>query len=409
MTLKRVFQAVIVLVAVGSCGACSMFGYQSVSLQSELINDGNRLLTLQGSADLPSGTPVAATISENDTVLESVTSKVEGGAYVLSLDVSDLVGNTRYNLDIFTEPSLWDKAQFKKLGERGQYMMGAQVEERGNEYRLCEHFAVVLPMDKREAAIRQVKNGNYAYAVEALEDVLGANPHDMQAQAWLALALAHNNKAERHLGSRACAMLRSLKMEELPLRLRNSCQIWLERWQEEEADLLAKRERSQAIAQHRLEAKQRLLQIVPGKSMADIELGVDSKRVFSVCPLHGTLDWESELVSFAIPERHIEVIFDGATRQVAEIVTTSPQLRLSGDIGVGSDLLAVQERFPGGELSFDESSEGVSAQDADDVVEVLQGQYVHKNGVVFGIRREVMALGLTIDTVVSVSVVENLW
>ncbi len=404
---SRWLAVLLVMCLLGCSSACSFFGYKSLRLETTIINDANRLLTLQGKTNLPDGVAVAANIGENGQVLKRTQAAVHEGQYCLLLDVSDMEGNTRYDLEVFTQATLWDDSQKAKFGERGEFMVGRQVEELGDGFKLAEHFVVVLPMAKREAAIRRIKNGDYAYGVANLESIVEEDSHDDQAVAWLALALIHNNQAERHIGSRAYDLLHAAKIEKLPKSLRQQCEIWLERWNAEEEDIRARKERQDAIAYHRSEAKRRLGEIVPGKRMADISIGMDSKRLFSVCPLRTPLDWNEEIVEFSVPERKVVVYIDSATRKVVEVATSSADLRLAGDLGVGSDMVAIMERFPGGTMSWEEIGmvKGSAAKGAvDDVVEVSKGEYSHPSGVVFGVRRESLALGLNVDTVTSVSI-----
>lgn len=389
----------------GACSGCAVLGYHSVRMETELINEGNCLLTVGGTTNLPSGIAVVTTLGENDSVLKRVEGRVNKGQYSMVLDVSDLEGNKRFNLDVYTDASLWDEKQQDKLGERGQYMVGRQVEEVGNGFRLAQHFVVVLPMDKREAAIRRIKNGDYAYGIAALDAFVEQNSEDVQAIAWLALALVHNNQSERHLHSRAYDLLHSFDVKTLPKELRDPCQNWLDRWENEEAVLRAKREREEAIAKHRREAKERQKEFVPGKHMSDIFIGEEARRVFSVFPLNYPLDWDQDVVRFEIPERQVVVYFDPATRKVVEIATVSPDIRHVSGLGVGSDFQRVLELFPGGSMSWEESSGRNKGVGIDEVAEVLTGYYTHPKGIVFGVRREVLGLGLNIDTVTSISVI----
>ncbi|MBQ7568497.1 hypothetical protein IJT17_06815 [bacterium] len=398
--LRNLTAAVLLLV----CCGCTVMGYHSVRLETDLVNDGNCLLTIGGATNLPSGIPVVVTLGSNDTVLKRAECRVSKGKYSMVLDVSDLDGNTRFNLDVFTEAALWDRAQQAELGDRGQYMAGRQVEECGNGFRLAQHFVLVLPMEKREAAIRRIKNGDYAYGVAALENIVEQNSDDVQAIAWLALALVHNNQSERYLQSRAYDLLHSLDINKLPKDLREQCQPWLERWEAEEAEARAKKERRDAIAKFRQDAQKRLKSFAPGSYMADISIGEPAKRVFSSCPLRGVLDWNQEAVRFDVPERRVVVFFDPQTRKVAEIVTESSELHHVSGIGVGSDLQRVLEVFPGGSMTWEEQGKRAAEAGIDEVAEVSYGYYSHPKGIVFGVKREVLGIGLNIDTVTSVSV-----
>ncbi|MDO5296846.1 MAG: hypothetical protein Q4F00_09480 [bacterium] len=389
----------------GMCTGCAVLGYHSVRIDTGMVNEGNCLLTVEGVTNLPSGFPLVVTLGENNNVLKRVNTKVTKGQYSTVLDVSDLEGNKRFDLDVYTEASLWTPEQRDWLGERGQRMVGRQVEEQGNGFRLAQHFIVVLPMGKREAAIRRIQNGDYAYGIAALDAIVEQNSDDTQAIAWLALALVHNNQSERHLHSRAYDLLHSFDVNTLPQNLREQCQSWLDRWDDEEAVERAKQERAEAIAKYRRDAKERQKAFVPGQHMADIFIGEEARRVFSTFPLDFPLDWQQEIVSFEIPERQVIVYFDPNTRKVVEIATVSPDIHHVSGLGVGSDFERVLELFPGGSMSWEDSTGRVSGANIDEVAEVLNGYYTHPKGVVFGVKREVLGLGLNIDTVTSISVI----
>ena len=389
----------------GTCSGCAVMGYHSVRLDTDMVNEGNCLLTIEGTTNLPSGIPVVAALGDNDVILKRMEGRVLKGEYSMVLDVSDLEGNKRFDLDVYTDAALWNKEQQSRLGDRGQYMVGRQVEELGNGFRLAQHFIVVLPMGKREAAIRRIQNGDYAYGIAALDTIVEQDSEDTQAIAWLALALVHNNQSERHLHSRAYDLLHSFDVAALPKNLREQCQSWLDRWEDEEAVERAKRERAEAIAKYRREARERQKAFVPGQHMADIFIGEEARRVFSVYPLELPLDWNQEVVRFEIPERRVVVYFDPNTRKVVEIATVSEDIKHVSGLGVGSDFQRVLELFPDGSMTWEDSTGRTKGAEIDEVAEVLNGYYTHPKGIVFGVKREVLGIGLNIDTITSISVI----
>ena len=401
----EVFLGIVVCALLGCCQGCAMFGYRSVSLDIDVVNEGNRLLTVAGSADLPNGLPLAVSLSDSETVLKRVNTEVIKSQYGAVLDISDLNGNERYILEVSTDPTLWNEEQRRELGDYGQCMMGNQVEEEGINYCLRERIRLLLPMQKREAAIRHIQNGDYAFGISALNDVVALNGSDEEAAAWLAVALVHNNQGERHLNSRAYDIMHKIKSAKLPRELRGQCAQWLERWKNEESELKLKQERAKAIAANRQAAAQRRLEIVPGRGMADIYIGQEARAVFSVCPLAGSMDWSGEVARFDVPQRQVVVYFAPETRRVVEVATNSARLRHVSGLGVGSELQDVMRVFPGGELSWEEESQSQGEGGLDEVTEVRLGRYEHPKGIVFGLKREVLGLGLSVETVTSVSVI----
>lgn len=370
---------------------CSFLGYVSSDLSVTLTNDSNMLLTVEGRTALPDGMPVRITLKEDGEVISGSRSAVKNGRFVKTVDLSSAPGNCVLNLDIIADPSEASPEVQDTVGSRGEYLLGEQLEDIDGCTCVTEHKRIILPMDKREVAIRRVRSGDYNLGLVGLENALSINPDDQEAKAWLAYALLNKDPRENEVGSRAYDLLRSVNVKRVPEPLRSSCVKWLEKWEIKETAARKERERKANIARTNamLEAKKKVIE--PGAGLGGVYIGATSRDVYKLAIPDKYPVWTEGTVYYKMPDRDVEVYFDSRSGRVIEARTTNTLYSLRGDVGVGSKIESVKKYFPEGRLEMDEA---VPQQDG---TSVAFGKYLCPEGIIFDIKRIIGPDGVVVS------------
>ncbi len=391
---------VLLLVLMGlACAGCSMFGYKSYFLSTELINDANKILTVEGRTNLPSGSPITSIITDDsEHTLARSEGLAENGAYCLVLDLSMVPGNKNVILEVYCDPvSASDKVK-SILGDDGRYMMGSQIEETPAGNRLMQRTHLVLPMSRRDSAIKSVQLGDYSLGVSGLEGIIDQNPDDKEAQGWLALALLQHNPAERQVDSRAYGILKKINPDTLQNPLKNSCQVWFDKINAEAAEAREKRSRAEAIKLAKRQREQMKQTIKPGVSLGGVKIGATFKEAVAACPPALYPSWNADVVKYTMQDRGVTVYFDKGTKRVDALSTRKPKTGLKGGINIGSSLNDALPYYPGGRSRIIEHK-----KTADGKISV--GEFIHPSGLILTFRREYGLFGPVNDEIIEMTVV----
>ncbi len=396
MTLRNLVLVGLALFMAG----CGCLGSRSFHLQTDLVNDGNRLLALEGTSNLPEGSRLSATLKDAERLLGTNRTTLRQGRFLMTLDVSQAPGNVPLLLEVTFDPRSASAEIQDVVGAEGQWMLGDQVEDEGGAWRLVDRAHVILPMNRRDAAIRLVEGGSLVEGIVGLQSEVGQVTEDPEAAAWLALARMQRIPSERQAGSTSHRNLaKAAQVARLSGALGDEARLWLTRLGREEA-LLARRQtwaRERRQAQASRERRRWLVE--PGKAMAGVELGGEAARVLAEFKPDRIPDFSAGNAVVRLTDRQVDVELDAATRRVVRIFSTSERFRLPGDLGVGVPLLVFQERYPGLAVSFG------PVQTAEDGSRTAHGEAVLEEGLVLRVERHVGRLGLNFDLVVGLGVV----
>ncbi len=396
MTLRNLVLVGLALLMAG----CGCLRSRSVHLETALVNDGNRLLTIEGTGDLPEGSPISVVLKDGERLVGRSRSTVRRGRFFATLDVSQAPGNVALLLETSFAPRSAPEEIQREVGAEGQWMVGDQVEEEGGAWRLVDHVRLILPMNRRDAAIRQVQRGDLVAGIAGLQSVVGQVADDPEAAAWLALARMQRIPAERQAGSTAHRNLaKAWRLSRLPEPLRQEARTWLTRLGREEALLARKQAWERERRQARASRERRRWQVEPGRAMAGVEIGAEASKVLAEFMPDRMPDFSAGNPTVRLPSRDVEVELDAGTRRVVRVFSTSEGFRLPGDLGVGVPLLVFQERFPGVQVAYG------PVQTAPDGTRMARGEAVLEEGLVLLVERHYGELGLTFDMVVGMGVV----
>ena len=369
-----------------------------MGLEASVVNDSNRVLTVEGTAELPEGAPVVALLQEGERILGRGRATLRHGRFFMTLDVERVPGNTPLDLEVAFDPLGAPGPVLREVGSEGERMVGDQVEEEGGRLRVVDRLAVVLPMSRRDAALRQVQAGDLVEGAAGLEAVVAQVPEDLEAATWLALARLQRNPAERKPGSTSHRALVAAWEAGLGEPARSEARAWLDRLDragQEEAREQARRDDLRRQQEARLEIR-------PGRSLAGVELGMPAGTVFARYTPDRFPAFRGGTETVRLPDLGVEVELDGLTRRVTRVSTSDPRFRLPGDLGVGSPLQAFQERFPGGFGTFPPLQRGPEG------VRRARGAWrLPSEGLVLGVERVIDEIGLPEDEVVELGVVQR--
>lgn len=383
------------------CAGCSLFGYVAADLMISVTNDNNMLMSVEGKTNLPDATPVRIYLKEQDKVISNGDAVVEKGSFADTIDLSYAPGNSALTLEVIVDPTEAPKEVQRVIGERGEFMIGDQLEEIGNANCLVERLRIVLPMSKRKVAIRRIQAGDYGLGLVNLENIIESDPHDEEAKAWMAIALLNKDASENTVGSRAYNLLNSINLHNLHEPLRGTCMRWKERWDREESVARKERERKDTIAKNKAKLDATRYQIKPGEYLGGVFIGSEAKDVYSLAvPQKYPSPNSNGIIKYNMPDRPITVYFDNSTSRVIEVYTEDATFSLVGNVGVGSTLSSVQKHFPNGRLHMDED------EYLPDGMIFAFGTYSCPEGIIFKIKRLCTNEGVIVrNAVVGMSVV----
>ncbi|MGM9999170.1 MAG: hypothetical protein ACI38Q_07245 [Candidatus Bruticola sp.] len=360
---------------------CSFFGYFAAELSVSVTNDKNHILAVEGRSNMPDETPVSVSLREDKDIIAKGNALVKNGNFAVTLDLSTAPGNCALTLEVILDPSKGPVSVQKITGQHGEFLYGKQVEEVGNYCYLTERLRLVLPMSRRMVAIRRAMAGDYGQAVVSLEDILAVEPNDEEIKAWLAYSLLSRDPHEDKLGSQAYELLGSINVKKLNEPIASYCSQWQERLVFLKAKSSAEAGRKAAIAKN-LAAKAALkTRLEAGKFLGGVYLGTTARKVYELAIPDKYPVWSGDVVIYHMPDRNVEVYFDGKTSEVVEVHTADSKFAAKNNVGVGSTLGEVAGAYPSGRLTM-----GQPEPQSDGNI-VTFGEYSCPEGLIFYIKR----------------------
>ncbi len=313
--------------------ACTITPVTHFELEAKLINDANRLLTVEGRSNLPEGSPLEVGVFEGERRLILEQARVEEGRFYALVDLTPLNGQTPYRVEVAFDPLLAEAEVTDLTGARGEAMNGEQVEYKNGRYRLVDEFALTLSGSGMSLAYHE----DPAVLVKQLEKLCSERPDDVEYQLQLALALLRWSEGERRPGTRADRILHRV-IESVPNSTQaETAKMWIGRLEAEEQARRAEAELNEQIAGGGLFTRRR--RVVPGQSLGAIRLGMPYRalgRRFKV-KRRPRFDSDEEVITVEFKDfKGVSVGVDSATRKIVWASTTDPFFKLDGGYGAGS-------------------------------------------------------------------------
>ncbi|NMA26278.1 MAG: hypothetical protein GX934_00765 [Burkholderiales bacterium] len=380
---------------------CGVLGSFPSSLEVHLVNDSNQILVLEGTARLPDSAPVSAEIRDADRSLAHASSLVSRGRFFMTLDIALIPGNKPLLLEVVFDPQQASDQVLAEVGPDGRWMVGEQVhEEEDGSYRLVQAVQVVLPMSRRDAAIRQVQAGDLAAGIAGLEPVVAQEQEDLEARAWLALARLQKDPGERTPGSTSHQDLSAAaRTQSLPGLLHSQVSSWLARLDREAAILANKQAWERERRRLQEQREQERWRVRPGRSLAGVELGLEGHVLFAAHPPASLPAPVDGLRRVRLPDLDLEVDLDTQIQRVVRIRTTSERFLLPGQLGVGAPLLAFREHHPDMVAVLGPIERGRDGQ------RIARGEAWLPEGLILEYERTFAGSGLAVDVVIGMVVV----
>ncbi len=341
----RGFGAILILLCLGGCTVRLV---QDFTLTARLVNESNKLLSIEGESNLPEGAPIEARLlDKKGRRLARGQGQIREGAYFIVLDVARVPGFSRHSLQVFYDPIIAPGEVTDVTGPRGEAMRGGQVQFEAGRYLLLENVNVVLEVNNRMAGYRQLESGDLAAAVRELESHLQRNPRDVDATLRLAQTYLEWRQAENRTGTRAHLLLQ--RVIDLAPESEQARQAHLR---------LARIDAERRAAKARLALRQSMAnggrfrtekRVVPGKALGAIKLGMPyrvlARRFPTLSPpqLKGTGVEEVVLRDF----NGVSVGVDRLTRRIVWARAEGVDFyELDQGLKMGSPLQAFRGKYP---------------------------------------------------------------
>jgi hypothetical protein len=373
----------------------------------QATNTADHILIVEGTTNLPPGSPLKAELQTRDgQVMLRDSAVVSRGKFYFDFDLKGLNGLSLYQVKVRFDPQIAPLGVRQSTGLWGERLEGPGVREEQSRRLVERKLEVILTAggqgqdwEGRDFAAMEVSER--ARIISQLEKLTEEKPEDRHAKLALARAYIVSDSRELASGTRAYALLKEVASRQSDDHLATQASRITSEIEAREAQARAKAEQRRKISSGERYQKEKT--IWPGKSLGAFTLG----SAYRIHQRHLKL---SHPPDFSDKERPtvlkptnlpgLELRFDSRQRLIA-IRTTSDQFTLPEGFGVGSLLQELQEAYGKEAIPTPRFQHEGTREDGRTI---FRG-FVLAQGVEFEIVRSVDAIfGLPVDKVVAITV-----
>jgi len=313
---------------------------RSVNLGLHLTNDGNELLTIEGSGNLPDGAVLEARLMEKGRRWAQARGVMKDGRYFIVLEISRCPGFRPLDLQVIFDPVLASAQVQRHTGARGEALTGDCLVESGDRRLVVQSQKVVLTMSARQAHLRRLQRGDGD--IDELHSYLARHPNDAESLIGLGLAFLKQRPSQHYVNSEAYRMLlEGIKAKPAATALEMEARLWVARLDEKAAREAAERERQRGPSYSSVYVDN--VTIRPGVALGAFELGMGYQFLslsFHLVPTSRAGEYTlQELPGFVLS-------FDPSTGLLVRASTTNPRYRTLDGLGPGLDVSELQRILP---------------------------------------------------------------
>lgn len=401
----RQIAAGLLLLATGCSSERAPF---KVEMKFQATNTADHILVVEGTTNLPAGTPLKAELQTRDgRVLLRDSDAVSHDKFYFDFDLNGLDGLSLYQVKVRFDPQTAPLGVRQITGLWGESLEGSGVKEVDSRRIVERKLEVMLTAgsqgqdwEGRDFASMEISERSRLIA--QLEKVVEDKPEDRNAKLALARAYIAADPRELASGTRAYALLKEVANRNSDDLLANQAGKIMAGVDSKETQAKVVAEQRQKLARGDKFRKEKT--IWPGRSVGAFNLGVPFRILSRHLKLKTPPDFsdpDREAIARPVDIPGLELRFDSRTRRISSIRVTAERFTLPEGFGVGSLLQELQEAYgkeavPTPKFRYEKTKADGHA--------IFRGVVVAQ-GLEFEIVRSVdPVFGLPVDKVVSITV-----
>ena len=376
------------------------------------VNSANRILVVEGSTDLPSGSKLQAELQGRDgRVFLRDSAVVRKGTFFFDFDLDHLSEFSAYKVVVTFDPQRAPLAVRQSTGLWGESLVGPGVVEVGRRRLFKAQQEILLStsakgLDWEGRDFEDMEAPERARLTDELERYVAANENDKIAQLALARAyLAAEPKKERAVGSRAHQLLvEAARTPDQDPNGRLARKLLSEIEKKDQADRKAEQVKKAVAGGSRYRTD---FTVRPGTNLGGFRLGSPYEVAVRYFKVEPKVDFQTatEDPTVRLTDFHnLELTYGVRSRRLKAARTNSPRFQLTDGVGVGSLLQELQKLY-GMDVIPTPAFEYITTTETGR--KVYRG-LVETDGLNFEITREVDAeFGIPVDKVTALTVFER--